>query len=125
MDSTRHPKKTRRQVDWNKAYIVAALHVSGNSLRKLSASKGYAETTLKAVLHAPWPKGETIIAEAIGEKPWDIWPSRYDENGKPLSGHGQRKSRGQGRHANTRATKSNANSNTVKTGCNVQGNGAV
>lgn len=117
MSQTKHPKKTSRGVDWNNAYIVAAIHVSGTTLRKMSTALGYGPTTLHNALHAPWPKGEKIIADAIGEKPWDIWPSRYDENGKPLSGHGQRKSRGQGRHA-THAIQRTANGNTVKTGCN-------
>ncbi|WP_233358209.1 helix-turn-helix domain-containing protein [Vibrio cholerae] len=25
----------------------------------------------------PWPKGERIIAEAIGMTPQEVWPSRY------------------------------------------------
>jgi Ner family transcriptional regulator len=25
----------------------------------------------------PWPKGELLIAEAIGISPAEIWPSRY------------------------------------------------
>lgn len=98
MDATRHPKKTSRGIGWHNAYIVAALHAGGTSLRKLSAEKGYSPTTLKAALHTPWPKAEQIIAKAIGEKPQHIWPDRYDELGKPLSGHGQRKALGQGKH---------------------------
>lgn len=111
MQATRHPKKTSHNVDWNKAYIVAALHVTGTSFRKLSAASGYAPNTLANVLHTPWPKGERIVAKAINERPQDIWPTRYDEHGKPLSGHGQRKALGQGKHVKP-------NGNTVKTKCN-------
>ncbi len=28
---------------------------------------------------APWPKGEMIIAKALGTDPWIIWPSRYHD----------------------------------------------
>lgn len=125
MNATKHTKKTSRAIDWNNAYIVAAIHVSGTTMRKLSLAHGYGATTLNNALHRPWPKGEKIIAAAINEKPWDIWPSRYDEHGNPLSGHGQRKARGQGRHVNTHAIKSNTNSNTVKPGCNGNGAGAL
>jgi len=120
MQATRHPKKTRQAkgVDWNKAYIVAAIHAAGTSLRKLSIAKGYAAGTLAVTLHTPWPKGEKIIAEAINEHPKDIWPTRYDEEGNPLSGFGQRKERGQGKHVKR-------NGNTVKTPCNVEMKGAV
>jgi Ner family transcriptional regulator len=120
MDEIRQPKKTSRAkgVDWNKAYIVAALHAGGTSLRKLSVAKGYSENTLRSTLHRPWPKGEKIIAEAIGEKPHDVWPTRYDADGKPLSGFGQRKERGQGKHVKQ-------NSNTLKLGRNAEIEGTV
>ncbi|EJA0723510.1 helix-turn-helix domain-containing protein, partial [Salmonella enterica] len=26
-----------------------------------------------------WPKGELIIAKALGTEPWVIWPSRYHD----------------------------------------------
>lgn len=124
MDTTKHRKKTSRGVDWNNAYIVAALHAEGNSLRKLSLSHGYTAGALKNALHTAWPKGEALIAEAIGEKPYDIWPSRYGADKKPLSGHGQRKARGQGRHIDTNAIKRKANVNTVKAARSVDGAGS-
>lgn len=107
MQATRHLKKTS-QVGWHKAYIVAAVQAGGTTLRKLSVAHGYAPCTLAVALHTPWPKGERIIAEFIGVRPDELWPERYDEQGKPLSGHGQRKARGQGKHVKT-------NGSTVKT----------
>ncbi|CCK09528.1 Ner-like regulatory protein [Cronobacter sakazakii 696] len=31
------------------------------------------------MLTRPWPRGEKIIAEALGTEPWIIWPSRYHD----------------------------------------------
>lgn len=94
-------KKTSPPLDWHKAYIVAALHASGTSLRKLSVEHGYKPSALKHALHSPWPKAERMIAEAIGEKPHEIWPSRYTPEGYPLSKKGDRQAAGQGRHITT------------------------
>lgn len=111
MDANRHPKKTSQVIGWHNAYIVAALHAGGTTLRKLSVEQGYSTGTLKAVLHTPWPKGEKIVADRIGVPPQELWPDRYDEHGKPLSGHGQRKALGQGKYVKP-------NGNTVKPKCN-------
>ncbi len=72
------PKK-----DWHRAHIKAALEIKGWTLRKLSKAHGYAPSTLKMALYQPYPKAESIIAKAIGVQPWEIWPSRYDKNGRP------------------------------------------
>ena len=63
--------------DWHVADIKAALEKNGWSLRKLSEANGYAARTIGVALHRHWPRGEQIIAAAIGVKPEDIWPSRY------------------------------------------------
>jgi Ner family transcriptional regulator len=42
-------------------------------------------------LRRPWPKAEKIIADYIGTTPQAIWPSRYNEDGSPKSGHGIRR----------------------------------
>ena len=36
-------------------------------------------STLANALSRPWPKGEMIIAKALGTDPWVIWPSRYHD----------------------------------------------
>jgi Ner family transcriptional regulator len=56
---------------------VAELRKAGWSLRRLSVEAGLAEGTLKSALDRPYPKGENIIAAAIGVEPEAIWPSRY------------------------------------------------
>lgn len=69
--------------DWHSADIVAALKKNGWSLSALSRFHGYAAVgTLRRAIVTPWPKGEAMIAEAIGVKPEVIWPSRYREQFK-------------------------------------------
>lgn len=65
--------------DWHRADIVAALHKVGWSLRRLSVEAGLSAGALNNALDRPWPKGERIIAAAIGEAPEAIWPSRYEK----------------------------------------------
>jgi len=65
--------------DWHSADIKAALEKAGWTLRQLSIAHGYHPCTLAAVLRRRWPKGERLIADAIGIPPSDVWPSRYAE----------------------------------------------
>jgi Ner family transcriptional regulator len=65
--------------DWHRADIVAALKKRNLSVRQLSRNAELSENTLANALRSPWPKGERIIAEAIGLTPQEIWPSRYQE----------------------------------------------
>lgn len=87
MTKRKAPKKTSRK-DWHRADIVAALRKAGWSLRRLATHHGYAApTTLTNALDRPWPKGQRIIAEAIGVDPATIWPSRYDDTTRTPNGH--------------------------------------
>ncbi|WP_137651096.1 helix-turn-helix domain-containing protein [Escherichia albertii] len=57
--------------------IIAALKKRGTSLSAVSRSSGLASSTLANALIRHWPKGERLIAEALGIAPEQIWPSRY------------------------------------------------
>ncbi|MEZ8386116.1 MULTISPECIES: helix-turn-helix domain-containing protein [Vibrio] len=70
-------KNIQEGSDWHRADIVAALKKRGLSVRQLSREAGLGENTLANALRSPWPKGERIIAEAIGMTPDQLWPSRY------------------------------------------------
>ena len=73
-------KKTPKgsvNVDWHRADVIAALKKKGTSMSALSRANDLASSTLANALRFPWPKGERIIAEALGLEPRDIWPSRY------------------------------------------------
>lgn len=69
-------------VDWHRAYIVAALKVKGLTVAGLSVQNQLSEYTLRNALDKPWPKGERIIASALGLQPEDIWPSRYQQKSR-------------------------------------------
>ncbi|WP_420996204.1 helix-turn-helix domain-containing protein [Cupriavidus sp. 30B13] len=92
MDKLNTPKKPvlGSNKDWHRVDIKAALERAGYSLRQLSLQHGYAPGSLKATLDRPWPCAERIIAGAIGVHPAEIWPSRYDASGNPMSGRNQR-----------------------------------
>lgn len=79
--STFDSAKKSQSDDWHRADIVAALRKKGWSLRRLSLENGYKSAgSLKNALDRPWPKGERLIAEAIGVTPETIWPSRYHKS---------------------------------------------
>ena len=90
-------KKPAETTDWHPADIVAAVWKSGTSLQRLARLQNppYCNTALTLALRKPWPKAERIIAEALGKKPHQIWPSRYHDDGTPKSGRGER---GLGKH---------------------------
>lgn len=73
------------KTDWHKADIIAALHKQGMSLAALSRKSGLRSSTLGNALVKPWPKGEAIIATAIGVQPEVIWPERYFKDGEFVS----------------------------------------
>lgn len=74
----RKPSKKAAPENWHRADIVAALRKAGWSLRRLSRHHGYrSPSTLTHALDRPWPKGERLVANAIGVAPAMIWPQRY------------------------------------------------
>lgn len=71
--------------NWHPADIIAALRKKGTTLAALSRESGLCSSTLSNALSRPWPKGELLIAQAIGVTPSEIWPQRYfDQSGRPI-----------------------------------------
>jgi Ner family transcriptional regulator len=71
--------------DWHPADIISGLRKKGTSMAAISREAGLAPSTLANVLKRPWPKGEFLLAEALGVHPSKIWPSRYfDAKGKKI-----------------------------------------
>ncbi|MBU2673537.1 MULTISPECIES: helix-turn-helix domain-containing protein [Hafnia] len=64
--------------DWHAEDIKAAVRKRGVTLSQLSRDAGLAPDTLRNVFRYHWPKGELIVAGAIGVDPATIWPSRYN-----------------------------------------------
>ena len=72
-------QKNAETLDWHRADVVAELKKKGTSVRKLSIQNGLSPNTLKSALQFKYPRGERIIANALGIKPEQIWPSRYED----------------------------------------------
>ncbi len=83
LDAPKKPRARARQ-DWHPADVKAALEKRGLSMSQLSRGAGYSPGTLSAALRRPYPHCEAIIAEALGMRPQEIWPTRYDAAGEPL-----------------------------------------
>ncbi|WP_261831685.1 cell morphology transcriptional regulator XreR2 [Leminorella grimontii] len=66
-----------KQQDWHAADVIAGLKKRGTSLAAVSRDAGLASSTLANALMRRWPKGERLIAQALGVAPEEIWPSRY------------------------------------------------
>ncbi|RPE81812.1 helix-turn-helix domain-containing protein [Vulcaniibacterium tengchongense] len=102
MPTAAAPKKPAPQ-DWHPSDIKAALDKAGWSLRQLGFEHGYTgDSSLSEVFRRAWPKAEGIIASAIGLRPQEIWPSRYDANGNPNRRRGRAPKRPA--HASCKAT---------------------
>jgi len=83
MNTCKPQKKTAE--DWHRADIIAAVRKTGWTIRRLSIASGLHPGALNNALDRPWPKGERIIAAAIGLPPESIWPARYAKrNFKPV-----------------------------------------
>ncbi len=67
----------KKRRDMHPADILAAFKKRKTSLAALSRQAGLNSGTLANALKRPWPKGEFIIAAALGLHPSAIWPSRY------------------------------------------------
>ena len=79
-------EQTIQKKDWHPADIIAALRKRNTSLAAISRAAGLSSSTLSNALSRPWPKGELIIAAAIGIPASEIWPSRYfDPQGKLIT----------------------------------------
>ena len=63
--------------DWHRAQVLAELKMKGLSLAEVSRSSGLASRTLNNVFYRTYPKGQEIIAKALGKPAVAIWPSRY------------------------------------------------
>lgn len=65
-------------MDWHPAQVKAALEMSGTNLRQLAREHGYVH--INEVLNRPWLAAERLVANALGRKPDEIWPSRYQRS---------------------------------------------
>lgn len=78
--------------DWHREQIKAAVRMTGQSLSSLAGANGYESSSFYWALKRPWPAVERIIATHLGRRPQEIWPSRYDRRGVPLTSRGRKPS---------------------------------
>ena len=69
----------RDDKDWHRAEVLAQLKMKGTSLAEVSRNAGLSSRTLSNVFYRAYPKGQSIIASAIGVSAEHIWPSRYEK----------------------------------------------
>lgn len=70
--------------DMHPADIKCALEKAGWSLRQLAKINGLSPTAVGHAFRRRYPRAEKIIADALSTKPWNIWPTRYDESRNPI-----------------------------------------
>lgn len=71
--------------DWHPEDIKAEIRKRGSNVAQLALAAGLTRSTLGACLERRVSaRGERIIADFLGLKPHQIWPSRYRPNGERL-----------------------------------------
>lgn len=68
---------------WTPNQVKDALAERGTNLSELARRFDFAESYLRNALYRPLHTGEQIIAKFLGVEAKEIWPDRYDDNGKP------------------------------------------
>lgn len=69
---------------WHAEDVKAALRKRGVTLSELSRALGLRTDSCRKTLARPWPRCERAIARVLGVAPSEIWPDRYDADGRPL-----------------------------------------
>ncbi|MCF4173565.1 helix-turn-helix domain-containing protein [Vibrio sp. McD22-P3] len=77
MDQQTHFEFRKDNGDLKDEFILAALKSNGWTYSTLGEAHGLGKTTLRNAIRANWPKGEDIIASALGVTADVIWPSRF------------------------------------------------
>ena len=72
----RDPRKRR-------AWVIYQVSIQGRSLAAVAREVGVKKQTLYRAFDVPYPRMEKIIADAVGLKPQELFPERYDADGLP------------------------------------------
>lgn len=65
--------------DWPAAKVKGRLVEMGVTLRDIERSAGAPMDSIRTALVRGFPKGEILIAEALGVPKEQIWPSRWEK----------------------------------------------
>ena len=77
---------SKRNEDWHWAAVKAALTINGKTLEQIADENGFQPKSLSRVKTVRWHKAQAAIAAAIDKTPQEIWPRRYEPDGRPLTG---------------------------------------
>ncbi len=79
IDTSTIPHDTVRRRHWVRAQLL----LRGLTLADLGRQLGVSRDAVSYALRHPYPRIERAIADALDLHPADIWPERYDPDGKP------------------------------------------
>lgn len=65
-------------------WIRHRLALQGLSFGKLARIHNIHRSTFGQTKHRNFPKYERILADLVGQEPWDLWPERYDAAHNPI-----------------------------------------
>lgn len=65
--------------------VKAAVRKTGISLSSLGPRHGLAESTIRAAIVRPVPRGNRVIAKHLGRTVHEIWPEWFDEQGNRVT----------------------------------------
>lgn len=80
---TKKESPPKKAINIVRAMVKFSLDLQGLTLQGLAKKYGVRRESIDQAFYRPCPKAEKTIATVIGKKPWEIWPERYDQNGKP------------------------------------------
>lgn len=66
-----------------RAWVIYQLKTRGLDLAKVARKAGVARQQAWKAMHTSYPKMEGVIAKALGLKPQQLFPERYDRDGLP------------------------------------------
>lgn len=67
--------------NWHAEDVKARVRKGYGTLEALADKRGVAGAVLRACLRRPVPRGNRIIAAALGKEVHEIWPDWYDADG--------------------------------------------
>lgn len=73
------PNDPARHWEW----IKYQLRIRGSSVAELARQLGITDRGMRAIKDHAYPRGERAIAKALGAKPVELWPERWNEDGNP------------------------------------------
>lgn len=79
MNTTEIPLDPTLRWEW----IKYQLRTRGTSLAMLARALDVSDTAVKNAKRTAYPRMERAIATALGLKPIDLWPDRWNSNGTP------------------------------------------